>query len=114
MDVVAVHNESPPEAKITLFRSLFRGREDVYARRFESRKTGKSGYTPVCANQWVRGVCEKLRTRCSSCRHQQYLPMTDEGMRWHLSGQDDRGADFVAGVYPMLLTLDRSAVVESV
>ena len=35
-----VHNRSSPEAKIALFRSLFRGREDVYARRFESRKTG--------------------------------------------------------------------------
>ncbi len=103
MDVAAVRNESPPDAKIALFRSLFRGREDVYARRFESRKTGKSGYTPVCANQWVRGVCDKPRTKCLSCRHQQYLPMTDEVMRWHLSGQDDRGADFVAGVYPMLL-----------
>ena len=30
-------------AKTALFRSLFRGREDVYPRRFESRKTGKSG-----------------------------------------------------------------------
>jgi antitoxin HicB len=37
----SVTNQSPPEAKIALFRSLFRGREDVYARRFESRKTGK-------------------------------------------------------------------------
>ena len=41
-----VHHRSPPEAKIALFRSLFRGREDVYPRRFESRKTGKSGYSP--------------------------------------------------------------------
>jgi hypothetical protein len=33
---------SPAAAKIALFRSLFRGREDVYPRRFESRKSGKS------------------------------------------------------------------------
>ena len=39
--------------------SLFRGREDVYPRRFESRKTGKAGYSPACANEWVRGMCEK-------------------------------------------------------
>jgi hypothetical protein len=38
---------------------LFRGRDDVYPRRFESRKAGKSGYAPACANEWVRGVCEK-------------------------------------------------------
>jgi hypothetical protein len=39
-----VNLTSPPQAKIALFRSLFRGREDVYPRRFESRKTGKAGY----------------------------------------------------------------------
>ncbi len=50
------------EAKIALFRSLFRGRDDVYPRRFESRKTGKSGYAPACSNEWVRGVCEKPRS----------------------------------------------------
>ena len=34
---------SPPTAKIALFRSLFRERDDVYPRRFESRRTGKAG-----------------------------------------------------------------------
>jgi hypothetical protein len=33
-----INNHSPPEAKIALFRSLFKGREDVYAKRFESKK----------------------------------------------------------------------------
>jgi len=46
----AINNHSPPEAKIALFRALFRGREDVYPRRFESRKMGKVGYQPTCAN----------------------------------------------------------------
>ena len=62
-----VHHRSPVDAKIALFRSLFRGRNDVYARRFESRKTGKSGYQPACANQWARGLCEKPKVRCSDC-----------------------------------------------
>jgi hypothetical protein len=53
------------EGKIALFRSLFRGREDVYPRRFESRKTGKSGYAPACSNEWVRGICEKPRVKCA-------------------------------------------------
>lgn len=39
-----VHHRSSVGAKIALFRSLFRGRDAVYPRRFESRKTGKSGY----------------------------------------------------------------------
>lgn len=54
-----VHLQSPSQAKIALFRFLFCGREDVYARRFESRETGKSGYAPACGNEWVRGICEK-------------------------------------------------------
>ena len=37
-----VDHQSAPEVKISLFRSFFRGREDVYPRRFESRKTGKN------------------------------------------------------------------------
>lgn len=98
-----VNNRSAPEEKIALFRSLFRGRDDVYPRRFESRTTGKSGYAPACSNEWVRGVCEKPRVKCATCRHRHFLPVSDEVIRWHLSGQDDRGADFVVGVYPMLL-----------
>ena len=103
VDHVAVDNESPPEAKIALFRSLFRGRHEVYPRRFESQTTGKSGYSPVCGNEWLRGICEKPRIKCADCRHQQFLPVTDDVIRWHLSGRDVRGAAFVAGVYPMLL-----------
>jgi hypothetical protein len=49
-----VNQYSALEDKIALFRSLFRGRDDVYPRRFESRRTGKSGYAPACANEWVR------------------------------------------------------------
>jgi hypothetical protein len=99
----AVDRYASPEQKIALFRSLFRGREDVYARRFESRRTGRHGYQPACANEWVRGVCEKPRIKCSECLVQRWLPLTDEVVRWHLSGRNDEGRDFVAGVYPMLV-----------
>jgi hypothetical protein len=101
--VALVTNCSSPAEKIALFRSLFRGREDVYPRRFESRKTGKAGYAPACANEWVRGVCEKPKIKCAECSHRAFLPVTDEVVRWHLSGRDDLGRDFVMGVYPMLL-----------
>jgi superfamily II DNA or RNA helicase/very-short-patch-repair endonuclease len=93
---------SAPAAKISLFRSLFRGREDVYARRFESRKTGRTGYQPACANEWARGLCDKPRTKCADCLNRRFLAVTDEVIRWHLSGRDDQGRDFVMGVYPML------------
>lgn len=98
-----VNQQSSSEAKIALFRSLFRGREDVYPRRFESRKTGKSGYAPACGNEWVRGVCEKPRIKCAECPNQRFLSLSERVIRWHLSGHDDDGQPFVAGIYPMLL-----------
>jgi hypothetical protein len=58
-----IHRHSAPEDKIALFRSLFRGREDVYPRRFESRRTGKTGYSPVCANEWVKGHMRKAENQ---------------------------------------------------
>jgi hypothetical protein len=104
MDLLSgsVDQTSSPQAKITLFRSLFRGRDDVYPRRFESRKTGRSGYAPACANEWVRGVCEKPRVKCAECPNRRFLPVTDDVIRWHLSGCDGEGQPFVAGVYPLL------------
>ena len=103
MDLIlgSVDQTSSADAKIRLFRSLFRGRDDVYPRRFESRKTGKSGYAPACGNEWVRGICEKPRIKCADCQ-QPFLPLTDEVIRWHLSGLDQAGQPFVAGIYPML------------
>lgn len=92
-----------PEDKIRLFRSLFRGREDVYARRFESRRSGKTGYAPACSNEWVTGVCEKPRIKCAQCQNRRFLPVTDDVVASHLSGRDSNGRDFVMGVYPMFL-----------
>ncbi len=98
-----VSQASPPHEKIALFRSLFRGREDVYPRRFESRRTGRAGYPPACANEWVRGLCEKPRIKCSDCLQRRLLPVTDDVISWHLRGKDAAGQPFVAGVYPLLL-----------
>jgi hypothetical protein len=50
----------------------------------------------------VRGICEKPRVKCGDCPHRSFLPVTDDIIRWHLSGHDDSGQPFVAGVYPML------------
>ena len=95
--------DSPPDAKIKLFRFLFRGREDVYPRRFENRKTGKAGYAPACANEWIRGVCEKPRIKCVDCPNRRFYQITDEVVGWHLSGRDVQRREFVIGVYAMLL-----------
>ena len=104
-DMPTVTNQSSQDEKIILFRSLFRGRDDIYPRRFESLKTGKQGYQPVCQNEWVRGICEKPKIRCEDCGHREFLPVTDLVVRNHLQGFDplDRaGRNFTIGVYPML------------
>ncbi|PMZ68956.1 hypothetical protein C1X65_29715 [Pseudomonas sp. FW305-70] len=83
------------EGKLALFRSLFRGRTDVYPIRWES-KAGKSGYTPACANEWRPGVCENPRIKCGDCGNRQLLPLTDEVVYRHLAGE------VVVGIYPLL------------
>jgi superfamily II DNA or RNA helicase len=92
--------------KIVLFRSLFRGREEIFPRRWENTKTGKSGYSPACANEWVRGICEKPRIKCMECPNQAFIPVSDDVIRNHLQGRDStnlkRTDSFVAGVYPLM------------
>ncbi len=89
-------------AKVELFRSLFRGRTDIFPLRWENLKTGKSGYAPACANEWKRGLCEKPRIKCSACANQAFIGVTDQVVAHHLRGQGPGGAAFVAGVYPVL------------
>ena len=70
--------------KIALIRSLFRGREDVYALRWENARTGKSGYVPGTAGGWTK---TGPRT---------YLPLDDEAIVRHLRGRE------AIGIYPLL------------
>lgn len=99
-----VNKYSSVSEKIALFRSLFRGREDVFPRRFESKRTGKSGYQPACANEWVRGLCDKRAVKCVNCPNRHFVAVTDDIIRQHLLGKSDtNGSNFVMGVYPMLM-----------
>jgi hypothetical protein len=101
LSVPIVTNESTQEQKIALFRSLFRGREDVYPRRFESKRTGKSGYQPVCRNEWIRPICKKPKIKCGDCENRDFIPLSDDVIRNHLIGIDptDRyRREFVIGV----------------
>lgn len=83
------------DAKLELFRRLFQGRADVFPLRWES-KTGKSGYSPACANEWRVGVCEKPRIKCGECPHRQLIPLSDQVLYRHLAGE------IVIGVYPLM------------
>lgn len=69
----AVREMSAPD-KLALFRQLFRGREDVFARLWVNPKKQTKGYAPACANEWIRGVCEKPRVKCGECPNQAFLP----------------------------------------
>jgi hypothetical protein len=103
---LAPTKDASQKEKIALFRSLFRGREDVFSRRFESKKTGKSGFQPVCRNEWVRPVCLKPKIKCGECDNRDFVPMSDEVIRNHLIGFDPRdkfGREYSVGVYPLLL-----------
>lgn len=89
--------------KAELFRSLFRGREDIFPRRWENPKNGRVGYSPACANEWAFGLCEKKnpaghrRATCGECSHQAFIAVSDEEVAKHLRGTQ------VMGVYSLLL-----------
>jgi len=84
------------DEKVALFRSLFRGRSDVYPIRWESSTTGKSGYSPACANEWKRGVCPKPQVKCSACDYRELLPLTNQTIFDHLTRKQ------TIGVCPLL------------
>jgi len=89
------------EEKVALFQSVFKGREDVFARRWYSTKTQKSGYQPVCLNEWRFGFCDKKKTKCSDCPNRQLKPLEYNDLYNHLAGRDEYGRD-VIGLYPIL------------
>ena len=89
------------EEKVTLFRSLFQGREDVFARRWFSNSTGKSGYQPVCSREWNREFCDKKKFKCTECPNREFQPLGYNDIYRHLEGKDPNGRD-VVGVYAIL------------
>jgi hypothetical protein len=92
----SINQYSPKEDKIALFMSLFKGRSDVYAKRWQNKK-GKSGYSPVCLNEWIPGVCLKPKIKCSKCRQKRYSKLDKAVVEDHLRG------DVLVGIYPMNL-----------
>ena len=81
--------------KVALFGQLFRGRTDVYPRRWENARTGKSGYSPHCAKEWKQG-CGKPKVKCGECTNKEFFPVTHRVLYEHLQGE------IVAGVYPLV------------
>ena len=92
----SINNKSKPSEKIKLFMSLFKGREDVFAQRWQN-KNGISGYSPVCANEWKPGICNKPRIKCFECPNKAFSTLNEKVIEEHLTGNT------IVGIYPLLL-----------
>lgn len=98
----AINRFSSPEEKITLFKSLFLGRTDVFALRWHNEKSNKSGYSPVCKNKWLSGKCDLKKYSCAACPFKFPESLSDSRIYNHLAGKDLYCRD-VIGIYPLLL-----------
>lgn len=97
----AMHRLSPQE-KIELFRVLFHGREDVFARRWFSKNSGKGGYQPVCTREWNPHFCDKKKYKCADCPNREFAALEYKDVFNHLAGKDEYGRD-VLGIYAITL-----------
>ncbi|KKR63633.1 MAG: Type III restriction enzyme, res subunit:DEAD/DEAH box helicase [Candidatus Uhrbacteria bacterium GW2011_GWC2_40_450] len=83
------------DEQINLYLSLFCGRTDVYARRWE--KGEKSGYSPAYDFNWTEFLAHKNHGgTMSSFENKTVIPLTPEVIKKHLAGRD------VVGIYPLL------------
>ncbi|MGH9824018.1 MAG: TOTE conflict system archaeo-eukaryotic primase domain-containing protein, partial [Blastocatellia bacterium] len=85
---------SPPEVKVSLFMGLFRGRDDIYAVRWEG-KDGRTGYSPAGIREWNRGP-QAATGRKKPARYSALFPLTEEVIKDHLLGRQ------TVGIYPLL------------
>ena len=82
-----VDHHSAPEDKLDFFGALFGARTDIYATRWENKRTGKAGWLPAVRGGWRKEAPAAARD---------YLPLTKEVLRAHLSGEAH------VGLYPLL------------
>ena len=75
------------EDKINLYISLFACRQDVYPKLWENKRKNKKGYSPVCKNEWINGICKKPNIKCSECPDRSFSPMDSNVVKSHLLGK---------------------------
>lgn len=91
----SVSKEEVIKQRIQIYKSLFKGRTDVYPERWES-KNGRSGYSPACEHEWHPELCNKPKIKCSECKNRSFIPLTDKVIYDHLRGETS------IGIYPLL------------
>ena len=80
---------------IESFKSLFRGRQDIYAIRWE--KDGKVGYMPAYKVDWSDYNKHKSKGGCfKDYSKKEYQPINDEVLKRHFQGTE------TVGIYPLL------------
>jgi superfamily II DNA or RNA helicase len=95
-EIAQVATLSDNQAKIALFRSLFRGREDVYAERWRT-KGGMWAYRPAGKKDWMAVLASRPEEHKKVDRQTRTLyAVTDEVIRQHLIGKK------TIGIYPLL------------
>ena len=83
------------QSQINIFRSLFKGREDIYAVRWE--KDGRSGYMPAYQFDWNEFMAHKAKGgTIRNFENKTLLPLSDGIIHNHLQGQK------TIGIYPLL------------
>ncbi|MHA7109029.1 TOTE conflict system archaeo-eukaryotic primase domain-containing protein [Sunxiuqinia elliptica] len=86
---------SEKKANINLYKSLFRGRTDIYAVRWE--KDGRSGYMPAYKVDWTDYNKHKAQGGTfKNYKKKEYLPFDNSAIESHLSGEE------TCGIYPLL------------
>lgn len=85
-DSKIVSKKSSLEEKVSLFTSLFKGRTDIYASRWESQ-SGGNGYSPTCGLEWQKPICQKPIIKCNQCQHRRLLSLTDQVLVDHIEGK---------------------------
>ncbi len=88
-----------PESKVDLFLSYFKGRNDVYPFRWES-KNGRSGYSPACWNEWQPKICNKPKVSCTECKNQNFKVPDNQAIYGHLKGIK------TIGIYPLHISAE--------
>ena len=84
------------EEKVKIFMEVFKGRTDLYAKRWTNNKTGKSGYSPVCKNDFNVYKCDKPKVKCNECPYRELMPLTEDIILKQLKGK------ITIGIYPLL------------
>ncbi|MEX0810893.1 MAG: hypothetical protein WD048_01670 [Chitinophagales bacterium] len=96
-----MHQYSEKE-KLNLFKSLFKGREDVFAIRWEKRAQtsgggNKSGYMPAYHYDPYMYRLHKMKGGTfKDYKDKTYLPLTDQQLLKHFNGEK------LIGIYPLL------------